>query len=757
MDMPRLSRRADRLRSIQQTSCSGVARSRLSARLRNGRIPFGRILALLCALGAVPAVFGLAGLWKDTPVRVGEMAPRTVIAPRLTRVPDLAETGLARRQAAAWVEPVLQDDPQARAAIVQSVRDLFTIVKAARQPGPGGQVASAAEQVRVLSQRLDTMPLQGLELLVGLSDAQLEQVRSETIGIAQQLARLRIKPEGVPGQDLRRVIDGPLRTELAVRSFSQNLSEQVVVPIIRSALRPTVVIDEEATAQARRVAAGNVAEVERSFIQGSPIVTAGEIVDEAQMVALQNWGLEGTEPWADLLEAAVLTLVLTFAIGLHLRVYRQDVWRCPRRLLLLALLALLFAMAIQAVSLIGIGGSERLYLIPIGAIAMLVTILFDAPMALLMLLPSVALIAYHAPSQPAVVVFTAIAGLESVPLVSRLSARGHLRQAAWRSTLAYAVIAGGCAAVFDTTEAILPAALAGLVGGMLTALTVNGLLPFLDSTFGILTATSLLDLADRNHPLLRELEQKALGSYNHSILVATMVERACRAIGADSLLGSVGALYHDIGKAQKPQYFVENQFSGTNPHDDLDPAASAVIIQEHVTEGIKMATAHHLPPEVVEYIATHHGTTPVSYFYRKALQSAEDPTLVNEHHYRYKGRKPSSRETAVLMLADCCEGASRAAAQVNGNLDKHTLEDIVTRLVRERVEDNQLDECPLTFADLHAVQQSFVQTLVGIYHLRVTYPDIRATDATVGANAQPKADRPEAAHPLPRFGRSAGA
>lgn len=683
-----------------------------------GRISLSGTLAMVCALVAVPVVFGLAALWKNAPIQVGEPSPRTVIAPTSTNVADPVATERARQEAAAAVEPVIVQDPQARAAIVQDVRDAFPAVEAARQPGPDGQVASPPEQVRTLSSRLPMLDTVGLELLVGLSDAQLDQVASEAVNIAQQLARERITPT-----ELGTVAENSLQTELAVRSFPEGVADHVVSSVIQAALQPTVTTDQAATAEARKAAAENVAEVEHSFIKGSPIVTAGETVSEVQMRALQRRGLEGTDPWAELLKAGVLALVLAVVMSCYLRAYRPDVWRCPRRLLLLALLAFLFTIAIQGVTLLQIGGAARLYLIPVGAVAMLTTILFDQQVALLMLLPTTALVAYDTPSEPSIVAFAAVAGLASIPLVSRSSARGDLRRAAWQSTLAYGGIAAALAGVFVDAEAVLPAALAGLLGGVLTAMVVNGLLPFLDSYFGVLTATSLLDLADRNHPLLRELEQNALGTYSHSIMIATMVERACRAIGADSLLGSVAALYHDIGKVRQPYFYVENQFGIANPHDDLDPAVSATIIQEHVNAGIAMARAHRLPPEVIDGIASHHGTTLVSYFYRKAVLAAGDPALVDEEHYRYKGRKPSSREMAVLMLADCCESASRAAAQTDRNLSQQALEHIVAMLVHERVEDGQLDDSALTFAELRTVKQSFIETLVGVYHPRITYPE----------------------------------
>jgi putative nucleotidyltransferase with HDIG domain len=259
---------------------------------------------------------------------------------------------------------------------------------------------------------------------------------------------------------------------------------------------------------------------------------------------------------------------------------------------------------------------------------------------------------------------------------------------------------------------------------------VTTVVPYLESLFGVITATGLLDLADRNRPRLRELEQKALGSYNHSIMVVTLCERACRAIGADALLASTAALYHDIGKVRRPYFFVENQFGVGNPHDDLEPRVSAIIIQEHVTDGVEMARVHRLPPEIVEGIATHHGTTLVSYFHAKALQRY-GPEKVTETEFRYQGRKPASREMAVLMLADCCEGATRAAAIDNRNLTRTDLEEIVHRLVDERVADGQLDDSALTFRDLALVRESLIETLVGVYHPRIAYPDPQVPDAAV--------------------------
>ncbi len=681
-----------------------------------GRDWVQRVAALVLVVLVVPAVMSVSAFLQDTPIREGEPSPRTVIAPDLIRISDPEATEREQRAAAEAVEPVLVDDEEARREVVQEVRDVFARVRAAREPGDDERPPSRAEQIEALSESVAYLEEEGIRRLVNLSDDDLVEVREDTVEIAQQLARQQIEDGEADA-----AAEQQLRNELAVRAFPDGVAEGVVDPLIRQAAQPTVRIDEEATAAQREEAAAEVGEVVRTFVGGTAIVSAGEVVDEIQMQALQARGLEGAEPWQWLARAIALAVAATAAVGFYIRAYRARVWASARKLLLLAVLYTAFAAAVQAVALLAPEPTSGwLFLVPAGAVAMLATILFDPPVGVLSALPMAAVVAFTAPSEPGVIVFTVLSAIASVPLVSRLSARGDLRRAALWSTLGYVALATVLAAVFEGPVPV--AAAAGLVNGVASAVIVNGSLPFLESVFGVLTATSLLDLQDRNHPLLRELEQKALGSYNHSIQVSTMVDRACRAIGADALLGSVAALYHDIGKVRRPYFFVENQFGIGNPHDDLPPEVSAEIIQRHVSDGIEMARSSRLPAEVVEGIATHHGTTLVSYFYRQAVNAAAADTKVDEAVYRYPGRKPSSKEMAVLMLADCCEGASRAAAQHDRNLTKADLERIVEGLVTDRIDDGQLDEASLTFRELKIVQDAFIEALVGFYHPRITYP-----------------------------------
>ena len=279
--------------------------------------------------------------------------------------------------------------------------------------------------------------------------------------------------------------------------------------------------------------------------------------------------------------------------------------------------------------------------------------------------------------------------------------------------------------------------------------------------FGITTRLQLLELAQLTQPLLRRLQEEAPGTFHHSLLVATMAERAATEIGADALLVRVGAYHHDIGKLSKPHMYIENQAAGSNPHDALDPLESAQVIRDHVRWGIELGRRQHLPAPVRAFIPEHHGSRLVTYFYRKAAQTTPnvDPAL-----FRYEGPKPQTRETAVVMLADSCEAVVRSSRQ----RDVETIDRLVDAVIQERVSEQQFDECDLTMRQLRVVAESFKVTLRGVYHPRIEYPEPtaesrRALDgvaAPVSAAPTPAGDAPvdgSALPPLPgqRSGPSA--
>jgi len=363
-------------------------------------------------------------------------------------------------------------------------------------------------------------------------------------------------------------------------------------------------------------------------------------------------------------------------------------------------------------------------------LAILTALLVHPMVGIATMVPGAVLVMLVAPQTAGPVeVFAATTALVSVPLFQRTASRSDLRRSILELFVVYPAIAAALVAVFGPEGQLGNAALAGLANAVVTGVIVQGALPFLETIFRVPSVTALLDLADRNHPLLRDLERVAPGTYQHSVSVASLCERACREVGADALLASVAALYHDIGKVHRPHFFIENQVGIDNPHDELEPRMSALIIRRHVEDGVEMATQHRLPPEVVECIGSHHGTMVVTFFYRRAIELAGgDASSVDEDEFRYHGHKPGSREAAILLMADCSEAATRSAAQAQGHLDRETIQAMVDGLIQERLDDGQFDETELSLSELRRVQASVVESLVGIYHPRIAYPAARAEE-----------------------------
>ena len=269
------------------------------------------------------------------------------------------------------------------------------------------------------------------------------------------------------------------------------------------------------------------------------------------------------------------------------------------------------------------------------------------------------------------------------------------------------------------TDAVWFAGGAGIAGLVMTAL-----LPFLERWFDIQTDISLLELSDANHPLLKELVQRAPGTYNHSINVASLAETAAEAIGANGLLCRVGAYFHDVGKLRKPEYFIENQAGGPNKHDDLVPTMSTLVILAHVKDGIEIAKTHRLPNPIIDLIEQHHGTTLVEYFYKRATRQQEeqdegDSVPVDEADFRYPGPKPQTPEAAVMMLADTVESASRALREPA----PARIENLVQEISKKKFDDGQFDECNITIEQLFTIQASLIKSLNAMYHARVKYPE----------------------------------
>jgi len=268
--------------------------------------------------------------------------------------------------------------------------------------------------------------------------------------------------------------------------------------------------------------------------------------------------------------------------------------------------------------------------------------------------------------------------------------------------------------------------------GFICAFLVIATLKVFEYLFGVLTNYSLLELADFNQPLLKRLILEAPGTYHHSLIVSNLAEGAADTIGANALLTRVGAYYHDIGKLVKAEYFAENQRMGYNKHDNIEPSMSRLVIFNHVTEGIELAQKHKLNPAIIDFIPQHHGTGLMYYFYQKAQEEAKEGETVDESGFRYPGPKPQTRETAITLLADSVEGATRS-------LDEHTptkIEETVKKVINNKFIDGQLDECNLTLQEINKISSTFTRILSAMYHARIKYPEKKNGSTKVKGDAK---------------------
>jgi len=384
-------------------------------------------------------------------------------------------------------------------------------------------------------------------------------------------------------------------------------------------------------------------------------------------------------------------------------------------------LALLFIVIFYTAYFIIRNNWSELY-IPFSLVPMLVMVLFNRKeTALLISLVSSVVIASLAGGNFYLAIIALISGICSSLLVRDVRRRGAIIRAAF-----FVGIIQVALLFFIEGYHIIDPYRYGVIflNGLLSGVVVVGVLPIFEYLFKTVTNISLLELADFNHPLLQRMILEAPGTYHHSLIVGNLSEAACRSIGAHALLARVGAYYHDIGKLSKPDYFSENQGISLSKHDNLSPTMSKLIIMNHVKEGTELAKKFKLYPILLDFIQSHHGNSLVYYFYVRALEGLEEDQQVKEEGFRYPGPKPRSRETAVVMLADSVEAATRALKEP----DHEKIREVVHKIINNKFIDGQLDECDLTLKDLESISAIFVHILGGIYHVRVGYPQEKKSE-----------------------------
>jgi putative nucleotidyltransferase with HDIG domain len=683
--------------------------------LANRRVSYRwppRLLALFAILMTAGVGFILSSdllLTQRLSVEQGQAAEKDIKAPRRIEFVSDILTEAERRRALAAVtrvyDPLNRQIGREQVSLALQVLNFIDSVRTDPYATPDYQ--------RFCLQHIESVDLspQVITDTLALAEDQWKAVQTETRDVLARVMQEEIKSEQ---EDTAR------RSVRALIDLELNESQTEIVDEIASSLvKANRVYNPEATEAARAAALESVQPQQRVLEENQIIVRSGEIVTDLDIEALQSLGLLTHETdWVAVSGSFLLAVVPATAMCVFLWHRERELLRHPLHLLLLLLLILTF-------SLLAKWGLTLLpwqqYLVPLATLGMLVTVLFGAPIGLVTHIVVSLVALYLAHGEMDLFVYYlggGLVGLFALRQVTRINAFTwagmHVMVANVAIALAFVLLSGQ-----PDTLAIGRLVIVGVVNGALSAVLTLGGYYLLGMIFDITTTLQLLDLARPTHPAMRELLLKAPGTYHHSIMVGNMAEQAAEAIGANALLARVGAFYHDIGKTVRPYFFTENQMEGNNPHDLLDPETSAQIIRRHTQDGLELARSrYHLPVAIQSFITEHHGTKEIAYFYHKAVEEYGEKA-VDKAEYQHIGPTPQSKETAIVMLADSCEATVRSIRPP----DAESLESLIRKIVAKTIASGQLDNAPLTLREIHVITSSFVDTLQGVFHPRIRYPD----------------------------------
>ena len=696
----------------------------------------GLVMILLTAAAALPTG---PGSFERLRYREGEIARERVVAPYDFGV-QKDETTLRREQeeAAFAVAPLLVVDAKAQADVLNRWA-LFEERALALVSDPKVTPAQRAERLKVLG-----VPL-GVEAAEALAaPGRARRALAEMGGWLSEIVRAGVVAEKKGGYILgyRAVLlrEGDTEAPASASRFMERREAletvsrrargvfgndprgvQLVVELAGPFIKPTVIYDRAETEWRRVQAQGAVSNLVGTVKKDELLVDANERITHDGMLRLRTLrNLEASKrdqseflypPVARML----LMLLFIAAFATYLRVELPGVYRDNGMLGMFTLLTL--SVLGSVVVLVGYANLSE-YTVPLALAPLVVASLLEKRPALVFTLMLAVLVTAIAELRAPFVPVAMMGGVAAVYSVTRLRHRWHFLRAFFVIGMAnLAAILAWDLARSMTAPSLLRDAMWGGVNAFLATSVAFILLPLVEALFRLTSDITLLEMSDLNRTLLRRMQLEAPGTYHHSMVVGSLAEAAAEAVGANSLLARVSAYYHDIGKLAKPEYYAENEpASSRSRHEKLTPSMSALVLKSHITEGLEMARKERLPRAVRDAIPEHHGMMVMAFFFHKALES--DPNA-RRADYSYPGPKPRSKETAILMLADGVEGASRALAEPTPS----RIRGLVQRIIEERVRDGQLDDCTLTLQDLARIREAFTPVLTAIFHVRAPYPE----------------------------------
>lgn len=544
------------------------------------------------------------------------------------------------------------------------------------------------------------------ELLTSITTdpPELEGLKNHVSRAISETLALRIKQENLLEAQ------SALREEM-MRLPLSNETRLLGATIGVSVIRPNMIFDDAATEAERNQAAERVEKA--IYRQGQYIAQAGQPITEHQIILLRQLGLLDQINIPLIFGIGIIVFVLFMTVVLYLFYFEKELCEQPPLLLMLSLITCL---------MLGLGyitSAIHPYIVPYAVGGMLLAVLLNTRVAMVLSIALSLLLGLMLGGQLNIVMISISISMLGIYMANKLQSRNSLVWLGLGLGSASMLLIYGIELILTGNWlTALQSSVWGLGSGMFAAVLTVGTLPIWENLFGVITPIRLIELSNPNTPLLKRMLTEAPGTYHHSIIVANLAESAADSIGANGILARVGAYYHDVGKLKRPHYFKENMISSENPHDKINPALSTNIITSHTKEGLDLAKKYHVPRVLHDFITQHHGTSPVTYFYHKAKTSDFKDTKLEA--FRHKGPKPKTPEVAIVMMADTIEAAVRALPEPTP--DK--VEALIRKLLKEKLEDGQLDECHLTLKNLNSIADAFTNVICGIFHERVEYPEI---------------------------------
>ena len=706
------------------------------------------LLAVIGFLVSSVVVLYLGSAPSLTQITEGDVALRTIYAPYDFTYPtsiDREMTELAQSEMEAKVSPVYDIDSSvqdAQFADLDNFFDNLNEISSLTEETDPGRVESLKEKIgsqfsnRRLSRLLEMKEIHRMRkaskdalenvFLTGIlrSEERDGLIRQKVSDVTLRNTRFALEKKITPNDLVDQVEAGKIIRDSLERMIPRDKTmRNIIYEIVESRITTNASLNQAETNTRKEEARSHVLPVyKRDTVKKNELIvergkrlTKDDIAKLAQITRIH--AIVNRTAYMFGLLLVLLGLVLV-GVG-YLKLFQKEAIQSPKYVLLISINAFIAL----ALALIIVQSHVSGYIIPLASIGMILVLLLNAHVAFVVTFIMSVYIGFMSGGKLDLTFTLFIGSVAGLYAVRGARRRSQIFLAGFAVALAnlFSIVGIGLLNNMQK-ESIFGEGLYGLASGIISSFVVIGLLPVFEYAFRLITNITLLELSDLSSPVLKELTIKAPGTYHHSILVGNLAEEACNSIGANSLLARVGSYYHDIGKMEKSAYFVENEIGTDSKHDKLTPSMSALVITNHAKDGVDLAKKHNLNRAIMDFISQHHGTSLIYYFYQRALEKVSSEDDLKEEEFRYPGPKPQTKETAIVLLADSVEASSRMLSDPT----PARIRSLVEKIMNNKFIDGQLDECELTLKDLHKISESFVRVLMGIFHTRLEYPEVKS-------------------------------